>query len=101
VLGKELVDAVLADPGTAPVDERVRAMLVFLEKLAVEPDAVSGDDIRPLRAVGISRQAIDDAVQVCVLFSIIVRMADALDFDIPSADGFAASANHLLKRGYL
>jgi alkylhydroperoxidase family enzyme len=92
---------VLADPRTAPVHERVRAMLLFLEKLAVEPHAVSGEDIRPLRAVGISHQAIDDAVQVCVLFSIIVRMADALDFEIPSPDGFAASADHLLKRGYL
>jgi alkylhydroperoxidase family enzyme len=100
VLGKELVDAVLADVRTAPVNERVRAMLVFLEKLAVVPDEVSAEDVRQLREAGISRQAIDEAVQVCVLFSIIVRMADALDFEIPSADGFSASADHLLKRGY-
>jgi alkylhydroperoxidase family enzyme len=101
VLGRELVDAALADPRTAPVGDRVREMLGFLEKLAVTPDAVSADDVGRLYAAGITRQAVEEAVYVCVLFSIIVRMADALDFAIPSAAGFSASADHLLKRGYL
>ena len=101
MLGTSLVDAVLADWRTAPVPEPVRTTLGFLEKLALTPDEVSGADIRQLRAAGVSRQAIEDAVYVCVMFSIIVRMADTLDFDIPSPEGFAVSADHLLKRGYL
>lgn len=101
MLGQELVDAVLADWRTAPVDERVRATIGFLETLTMAPDDVTADDVRRLRAAGVGRQAIEEAVYVCVMFSIIVRMADALDFAIPSADGFSASADHLLKRGYL
>ena len=101
MLGKELVDAVLADWRTAPIAEPVRAMLGFLERLAGAPDTLGAGDVRRLRAAGISRQAIEEAVYVCVIFSIIVRVADALDFAIPSAEGFDVSAAHLLERGYL
>ena len=48
-----------------------------------------------------SEQAIEDALVVCVLFNIIDRIADALDVAIPSADGFARTAERLLEQGYL
>lgn len=42
-----------------------------------------------------------DALVICALFNIIDRMADALDVAIPSAEGFAQTADRLLKQGYL
>lgn len=90
----------LDDWRTAPVSERVRAALRFLEKLALEPDAVTADDAAEARAAGVDDDALEDAAMVCVLFSTFVRLADSLRFDIPDDGGFAASARSLLGVGY-
>lgn len=91
----------LRDWRTAPVDPRLRAMLAFLERLTLDPDAVTAADVVPLHASGISDAAIEDAIHVCALFSVYDRLADSLEFDIPDATGFAQSATMLLRRGYL
>ncbi len=75
-------------------------MLGFLEKLTREPEAVAPDDVAPLRAAGLTHEAIEDAVHVCAGFNVIVRVADAFEFALSSADGYAAMAQNLLKRGY-
>jgi uncharacterized peroxidase-related enzyme len=95
------VQAALDDWRTAPVDARTRAMLGFLEKLTLSPDAVNAADIGPLRQVGLTDAAIEDAIHVCTLFSVYDRLADSFRFDIPDAQGFEQSATTLLKRGYL
>ncbi len=96
-----LVDAVLADWRTAPVDLRLRATLGFLEKLTLAPADVRPADVEPLRAAGVSDEGIEDAIQVCVLFNIYDRIADSLGFHLPGPDGYAASGRSLMQRGYL
>jgi uncharacterized peroxidase-related enzyme len=95
------VDAVLGDWRVAPVNERMRAMLGFIEKLTLEPDGVTAADVAPLRQAGLSQEAIEDAIHVCTLFNVYDRLADAFEFDIPDAHGFAMSATSLLRRGYV
>ena len=94
------MDATLKDYRTAPIDEPLRAMLGFLEKLTLTPESVTAADVRPLRALGLSNSAIEDAIHVCVLFNVYDRLADAFEFDIPDEGGFEMSATMLLKRGY-
>ena len=96
-----LVKAVLNDWRTAPVEPRLRAALAFVEKLTLDPEAVGPADVAPLRAMGVSDAAIEDAMHACVLFNIYDRLADSFGFDIPDEHGFAMSAKMLLKRGYL
>jgi hypothetical protein len=48
----------------------------------------------------VSDAALRDAVYVCALFNLIDRVSDALDFAIPSQEGFAKIGKLLLKRGY-
>lgn len=91
----------LDDWRTAPIDERLRVTLGFLEKLTLRPEAVGPADVRPLRDAGVTDAAIADAIRVCTLFSMISRIADALDFDLPTPEGYMASARTLLKRGYI
>ena len=86
---------------TAPIDEKLRATLGFLEKVTLAPGAVGPDDVAPLRAAGVSEQAIEDALYVCAYFNIIDRLADAFDFYVPSAEAFAQRAGMLLEHGYL
>lgn len=90
----------LADWRTAPVDARLRATLGFLEELTLAPHQVRPADLEPLRAAGVSDEAIEDAIQVCTLFNIYDRVADALGFAVPGPEGCAASAKMLLTRGY-
>ena len=90
----------LADWRTAPIDPKMRATLGFLEKLTLTPADVRPADVLPLRAAGVSDEAIEDAIQVCVLFNIYDRLADALGWHLPGPDGYAASGRSLMKRGY-
>lgn len=90
----------LDDWRTAPIDERLRAMLGFLEKLTLEPAAVTAADVAPLRALGLTDSVVEDAIHVAVLFNMYDRMADTLDFDVPGPASFAYGAKSLLGRGY-
>ncbi len=96
----DVVEAVLKDWRTAPIDPKLRAMLGFLEKLTLKPGDVRPADIEPMRAAGVSDAAIEDAIHACVLFNVYDRMADALKFHLPGPAGFAASGRSLMQRGY-
>lgn len=84
----------------APVTEKIRSTLGFIEKLTLKAGEIIKEDLEPLRNAGVSERAMEDAIHVVVLFSIIDRIADSLDFDIPSSSGFGRLGAVLLKRGY-
>lgn len=93
-----MVQAVLADYRTAPVSAQVKAMCAFLEKQTNE--TLTAGDVHALRAAGVSKEAAEDALFVAMCFNQIVRIADALDWEISSPEDFAAGAKSLLKFGY-
>ena len=84
---------------TANVRKEVRAALGFIEKLV--KSAVTVDDVRAVYDAGVSREALERAVMVCVAFSTIVRLADTFEFAIPTAEEFAKQGLGLWKRGYV
>jgi hypothetical protein len=51
-------------------------------------------------ATGVSRDALEDAIVVCALFSMIVRLADSLAFEVPPYEAFLARADAMLNSGY-
>ena len=75
-------------------------MLGFLEKLTLHPEAIKPFDVQPLREAGIGKQAMEDAIYICTLFNIIDRVADALNFNVPSPEIFAHRAEVTAQRGY-
>ncbi len=95
------MQAVIKDWRTAPLHEKLRAMLGLLEKVTLTPALVAPSDIEPLLIMGISQQAIEDALLICACFNMISRIADAFNVTIPSAEGFARTADHLLDHGYV
>lgn len=95
-----MVRAVLADYRTAPIPERLRVVLGFLEKLTLRPAEVGPDDVAPLRVAGLTDDEIEDAIQVCVNFNLINRVADSLGFDSSSVKGYRKVARRLLSLGY-
>ena len=72
----------------------------LLRKLTLTPAEVSADDVNAARAVGVSDNAIADAMRVCALFNIVNRCADALDIQL--ADDFDPEqyGRLMLQRGY-
>jgi alkylhydroperoxidase family enzyme len=96
----EPVRAALADWRTAPIDERLRAMLGFLEKLTLTPERIGPEDVAPLRAVGLTDQAIREAVYVCFLFNVMDRLADAFGFTLPTPESRGRAAKFLYRLGY-
>jgi len=93
-------DAVERDWRTAPVSRELRATLGFIEKLTLHPAEVTRDDADAVRAAGVSDDALVDAIHVCALFSMIVRLADSLGWDVPSYESFTERADGMLASGY-
>jgi alkylhydroperoxidase family enzyme len=85
---------------TAPVTPKLRATLGFLEKLTLRPADVTREDAEAVRAAGVSDEALIDAIHVCALFSMIVRLADSLGWDVPSFESFSERADAMLASGY-
>jgi alkylhydroperoxidase family enzyme len=82
------------------VDEPLRAMLGFLEKLTVHPEELGPADAAAVRAAGVSDEAIVDAIHVAALFNMIVRLADSLGWDVPPYESFLGRADRMLATGY-
>jgi alkylhydroperoxidase family enzyme len=93
---------VLADYTTAPIDEKLRATLALLRKMTLEPEALGAADVRAVLALGVSRQAVADAMHVAYLFNIYDRLADTMGWDVPAQESgfYRSSARRLLERGY-
>lgn len=85
-LDQPTVDAVLADWRTAPVSDRLRATLSYLETLTLRPTEVTAETMRALKAAGVNERAIREATYVCFLFNVLDRLADALDFALPTEE---------------
>jgi uncharacterized peroxidase-related enzyme len=94
-----MVAAVLADLGSAPIPEPLRATLRMLGRLVAE-GTVSAADMRAVLAAGATREQVEDALAVCAAFDTTARLADAFGFAVLSPEGFEAGAKYLLKRGY-
>ena len=91
---------VLDDYRTAPIDEKLRAMLGLLETFTLRPDEISAGDVRPVLEAGVTREAIRDAFYVAFLFNTYDRLADTLGWELPDEGYYEKAGQFLLKKGY-
>jgi alkylhydroperoxidase family enzyme len=85
---------------TAPVGEPLRVTLGFLEKLTLQPDALTAQDAEAVLAAGVREDALVDAIHVAALFNMIVRLADSFGWHVPLDREFAARAEASLGSSY-
>jgi uncharacterized peroxidase-related enzyme len=95
-----LLKAVLDDWRTAPIPERLRVMLAFLEKMTLNPGDLAPADVEPLRTAGLSDDEITDAIHICGAFNLINRLADALGWEMQDDVAVHRFSEMLLTRGY-
>lgn len=67
-LGSELVDLVLQDLESSPLDAAHKALFRYVGKLAEHPHRITQSDIEQLKAVGWSEEAIYDTLTVSSVF---------------------------------
>jgi alkylhydroperoxidase family enzyme len=95
-----LIEAILDDWRTAPVDEKLRTTLAFLETLTLVPDEVSPEQIRAMRRAGVSDEGIEEAIAVCAVFNVADRVADSFGYVPPDPEQAARFGAMRLERGY-
>ena len=91
---------VLEDYRTAPIDEKLRAMLGLLEIFTLRPDEMGPDAVRAVLATGVTREMIRDAFYVAFLFNGYDRLADTHGWELPDRAFYWKSGKFLLKKGY-
>jgi hypothetical protein len=68
--------------------------------MTLRPSELGSADAEAVRAAGVSDDALIDAIHVCALFNMIVRLADALGWDVPPDEAFRGRAETMLAGGY-
>jgi uncharacterized peroxidase-related enzyme len=83
---QELAQAIIDDWRQADIDARLRAVLVFSDKLTLDPRSMSRDDVAALRDAGLDDRAILETVEVTAYFNFVNRLADGLGVALEHGD---------------
>ncbi|HEX6539567.1 MAG TPA: hypothetical protein VF155_10340 [Candidatus Dormibacteraeota bacterium] len=94
------VDQILSDYRSAPIDERLRATLAFLEKLVLDPGDMTPADAECARRAGASSRALREAAYVAFDFSVMDRLADGFGFEVETGGALRWTARILHRLGY-
>jgi uncharacterized peroxidase-related enzyme len=99
--GAGQVAQVLADPGTAPVSGKLRALLDIADLVRADGRLVSADAVAKARAAGATDVEIHDTVLIAAAFSMFNRYVDGLGTAVPDDPAqYAAGARFLVEHGY-
>ena len=96
-----MVDAVLADFRTAPIDDRHKALFGFIEKMNARSNSIERGDLDRLKAAGWSEEAIYDAITVCALFKFYNAWIDATGVHDMPAGAYEMSGRRMAAEGYM
>jgi len=99
-LDKSLVQTALDDYRRAELSPKLKATMVFLEKLAVRPGDVAVTDMQAVLQGGVSTGEMEDAMAVMTLFSITVRCANTFNFALLNGKDSERAAKRMLAQGY-
>ncbi|MFH8477042.1 carboxymuconolactone decarboxylase family protein [Streptomyces sp. NPDC018000] len=99
--GQELVGAVLADPGTAPVSGRLRALLSVAAEIQSAARPVSDKAIASARAEGADDTDLHDTVLIAAAFCMYNRYVSGLATELPEDDAYYEhAARRIAADGY-
>ena len=80
-----LVDALVHDVQTAPVDDKFKPVLAYVGKLTSAPSTVIASDVAAMAAAGWDDRAVLDASAVCGLANLMNRVVDGTDVEMDQA----------------
>ena len=98
---RQQLDAVLSDLSSAPVSEKMRALLTIAGAVQQSGREVTDEHIRAARAAGATDTELHDTVLIAALFSLYNRYVDGLGTIAPVNPAFyAALGQRITTRGY-
>jgi uncharacterized peroxidase-related enzyme len=100
LLGRELVDEVLADPETSRLDAAHKELFRYVAKLADNPALVTAADISRLKEAGWNEEAIYDTLTVVSLFKFYNTWNNGSGVQMMAAQDYAHSGDRLIQLGY-
>jgi uncharacterized peroxidase-related enzyme len=96
-----VVDAVIADLATAPVEEKLRALLAIAGKVQQNGRLVTEADVAAARAAGATDREIHDAVLIAAAFSMFNRYVDGLATWAPEDPAaYSEMGRRMAEQGY-
>jgi alkylhydroperoxidase family enzyme len=95
-----MVDAVLEDYRTAPIDDRERALFAFIEQMNERSSLLRREDVNRVIAAGWTEEAIYDAITVCALFKFYNAWIDATGVHDLPASAYEMSGKRMAAEGY-
>lgn len=98
---RSVVEQVKADPETAPIDEKMKALLAISAKVQGDAREVSDEDVARAREHGVSDKAIHDTVLVTAAFCMYNRYVDGLATWAPDDEAlYQQHGKELATQGY-
>lgn len=99
--GAGLVEAVLADPGSAPVTPLMRALLRVAAEVRAAAVPVSDAAVAAARAEGATDAHLHDTVLIAAAFCMFNRYVNGLATELPADPSYyGRSAERIVRRGY-
>ena len=99
--GDETVAEVIADPQSAPISPKLKALLALAGKVARDGKDVTDNDIAAARAAEATDLEIHDTVLIAAAFCMYNRYVDALAGWVPEDPAlYAAKAPAIVEKGY-
>jgi len=71
-----LIVKLLEDLDSAPIDERMKPVLVYVKQLTLQPSRLTQELVDSVLAAGWSEQALHDAINVGALFNFMNRLVE-------------------------
>ncbi|MGH9579448.1 MAG: carboxymuconolactone decarboxylase family protein [Terriglobales bacterium] len=97
---RALVDAVLEDFSSSPLNASEKALFAFVRKVNDRSWELGQEDVDEAKRAGWSDEALYDAITVCALFNFFNRWCDASGVHDMSAEDYEASGKRMARFGY-
>jgi uncharacterized peroxidase-related enzyme len=97
-----LVDAVKRDPETAPISDKLKALLNIADRVRQGGKQVSSGDVERARREGATDREIHDTVLIAAAFCMFNRYVDGLATWTPTdPDTYDAMGRRMAREGYV
>jgi alkylhydroperoxidase family enzyme len=96
-----LVEVVLDNPESSPLDDQHKALFRFVDKVNRESNTMTRADLDEARAAGWTDEALYFAITVCALFNFYNRWIDATGVHALSDEAHREGGKRSAQHGYV
>ena len=96
-----LVEKLLRDPDTAPVERRLRPVLAYVKKLTLTPTQVAQEDADAVFAAGWDEKALHDTIAVTARMNFMCRIVEGYGFTPMTQEVARQRAEERARVGYV